>query len=95
MHKPSYTTLVALLALALASPAGAPAPSIHTAGTTTITVTSLADVVANDSVCTLPEAVTSANNGTASGAASGGWHLNDDRVCPSPERADYRADHSP
>lgn len=68
MYGPSRTTLVALLALS--GLVGTPAPSIHAAGTT-ITVTSVADVVADDGVCTLPKAVASANSGTASGAAAG------------------------
>lgn len=37
----------------------------------TITVTSTADIAANDGVCTLREAITAANTDTASGAASG------------------------
>jgi hypothetical protein len=70
MHERRRTALVALLALAPCVLVGAPAPSIHAAGTT-IAVTSVVDLVANDGVCTLPEAVTSANSGTASGAAAG------------------------
>ena len=37
----------------------------------TINVNSLADVAANDGVCTLHEAITAANTNTASGAAAG------------------------
>ena len=70
MRASRRTALVAPLALALGGLAGAPAPAIHAAGAT-ITVTSAADVVADDGVCTLPEAVASANSGAASGAASG------------------------
>ena len=64
MHERSRPTLAALLALTLAGAAATPAPAIH-AASTTITVTSVADLVADDGVCTLPEAVTAANSGTA------------------------------
>jgi hypothetical protein len=69
-RRSTLRTVIVILTLALAGLVGAPAPSIHAAGTT-ITVTSIADFVADDGVCTLPEAVTSANSGTASGAAAG------------------------
>ena len=68
MYKPQRTILSALLAVTLAGLFRAPASAIQ-AAETTITVMSLADVVADDGVCTLPEAVASANSGTASGAA--------------------------
>ena len=70
MHKLKHITLVPLLGLTFAGLAAIPAPAIHAADTT-ITVTSVADVVADDGVCTLPEGVASANSGTASGAAAG------------------------
>lgn len=53
--------MTSVVALLVASPAWA----------STITVNSLDDTTANDGQCTLREAITSANNNTASGAAAG------------------------
>lgn len=70
MHNSDRGALAALLGLALAGLSALPAPSVYAADVT-ITVTSVAVAVADDGVCTLPEAVASANGGAASGAAAG------------------------
>ncbi|MBV8859392.1 MAG: Ig-like domain repeat protein [Acidobacteria bacterium] len=64
-----YTnTAVTPSAYAQATPTPSPSP---TPNPTAITVNSLSDAVGNDGLCTLREAITSANTNTASGAAPG------------------------
>jgi CSLREA domain-containing protein len=70
MHGLTHSALGALLGLTLAGSTIMPGPSADAAGVA-ITVTSVADAVVDDGVCTLPEAVASANSGAASGAAAG------------------------
>ncbi|MBV8858069.1 MAG: DUF4214 domain-containing protein [Acidobacteria bacterium] len=61
---PAAALRLALSSTALFSSTAAPAP-------TRITVNSTSDVVGNDGLCTLREAITSANTDAASGAAAG------------------------
>jgi CSLREA domain-containing protein len=66
---PATFRALSVLILMVASSLAMPVPAAL--ADTTITVTTFSDMVANDGVCSLREAITSANTNTASGAAAG------------------------
>ena len=67
-----YTNVAVVTPTAHAQGGATPTPTpTPTPIPTRMTVNSLSDVAANDGLCTLREAITSANTNTASGAASG------------------------